>query len=271
VVTGSPPEKPFRPSSCDRADDRGVSFGVDAARYDAFRPDYPFELVRRLTAGRPRRVLDIGCGTGIAGRLFASRGCDVLGVEPDARMAAFARQSGIPVETGYFEDWDPRGRTFDLVVCAQAWWWLDVPSALPKIADVLVPGGRLGVFWNVGGREDELSLALRDVYERAAAKAVRVGSEGVREPMLPAAYEPDPRQDIQAEERFSDVEALRWQSVRRYTRDEWVAAAATFGDVIALPRKHREALLADVGVAIDEHGGVRDVSIVTSLVIATRA
>lgn len=125
--------------------------------------------------------------------------------------------------------------------------------------------------WNVGGREDELTLALRDVYERAAAEAVRVGAEGVREPMLPSAYEPDPRQDIQAEERFGDVEALRWQSVRRYTRDEWVAAAATFGDVIALPREHREALLADVGVAIDEHGGVRDISIVTSLVTATRA
>ena len=247
-----------------------MSFGVNAARYDAFRPDYPFELVERLTAARPRRVLDVGCGTGIAGRLFASRGCDVLGVEPDARMAAFARQSGIRVETSYFEDWNPRGRTFDLVVCAQAWWWLDMPTALPKIADVLVPDGRLGVFWNVGGREDALTLALRDVYERAAAEAVRLGTEGVREPMLPAAYEPDPREDIQAEERLRDVEALRWEWLRRYTRDEWVAAAATFGDVIALPRDQREALLTDVGAAVDKHGGAREVSIVTSLVTAVR-
>jgi SAM-dependent methyltransferase len=207
----------------------------------------------------------------MAGRLFASRGCDVLGVEPDARMAAFARRSGIPVDTGYFEDWDPKGRSFDLVLCAQAWWWLDMPAALPKIADVLSPGGRLGVFWNVGGREDDLTLALRDVYDRAAADAVPVGAEAVREPMLPSAYEPDPRDDIQHEERFADVEALRWEWVRRYTRDEWVEAARTFGDVIALSRKHREALLADVAAAIDEHGGVRDVSIVTSLVTATRA
>jgi SAM-dependent methyltransferase len=193
-----------------------------------------------------------------------------LGVEADERMAAFARDSGIPVETGYFEDWQPRGRIFDLVICAQAWWWLDLPAALSKIAEVLAPGGRLGIFWNVGAREDELALALRDIYDRAAAEAARVGAERVREPMLPAAYEPDPRQDIQTDERFRDIEALRWEWVRRYTRDEWLAAAATFGDVIALPREQREDLLAEVGAAIDKHGGAREVSVVTALVTAVR-
>ena len=40
----------------------------------------------------------------------------MLGVESDARMADFARRTGIEVETATFEAWDSAGRTFDAVV-----------------------------------------------------------------------------------------------------------------------------------------------------------
>ncbi|MCU1426215.1 MAG: methyltransferase type 11, partial [Actinomycetia bacterium] len=82
---------------------RAESFGADAARYDRARPSYPAALVDALTVDEPHEVLDIGCGTGIASRLFAARGCHVLGVEIDERMAAVAREHGIDVELGAFE------------------------------------------------------------------------------------------------------------------------------------------------------------------------
>ena len=261
----------FRPSSRDRANLRGVSFGVDAVGYDALRPSYPAALVDQLTADRPRSVLDIACGTGIASRLLAERGCDVLGVEADERMAAISRMTGIPVETGYFEDWKARGRAFDLVICGQAWWWLDLPVALEKIAGVLPAAGRLGVFWNVGGREDELSRALRAIYDDIAAAAKQRGGEGVSEPMLPSAFQPDPARDLESCGLFSSIEVAQYEWERRYTTDEWVAAAATFGDVIALPQEYRSQLLDAVGDTVDAHGGARDVHIVTSLVTAIRA
>src|SRR2546421_6640760 len=58
---------------------RASSFGDDPARYDRARPSYPAELVDELMSSRPARVLDVGCGTGIASRLFAARGCEVKG------------------------------------------------------------------------------------------------------------------------------------------------------------------------------------------------
>jgi predicted RNA methylase len=54
--------------------------------------------------------LDVGCGTGIAARQFQAAGYTVLGVEPDTRMAEFARRSEIAVEVATFEAWDSAGR-----------------------------------------------------------------------------------------------------------------------------------------------------------------
>ena len=75
------------------------SFGTDPDRYDRTRPRYPHAMVERIIAASPGPdVLDVGCGTGIEARQFQAAGCRVLGVEPDPRMAQFARRSGVEVE-----------------------------------------------------------------------------------------------------------------------------------------------------------------------------
>ena len=66
---------------------RAESFGAIAELYDRVRPSYPDALLDELLADEPQRVLDVGCGTGIVASLLQARGCDVLGVEIDERMA----------------------------------------------------------------------------------------------------------------------------------------------------------------------------------------
>src|SRR5215468_3569807 len=141
------------------------SFGVDAERYDRARPGYPVALVERIVAASPGPdVLDVGCGTGIAGRQFQAAGCRVLGVDPDARMADLARRSGLDVEVATFETWDRAGREFDVVIAGQAWHWVDPVAGAAKAAQVLRPGGRLAVFWNAFEPPPDLGAEFAGVY-----------------------------------------------------------------------------------------------------------
>src|ERR1700754_540668 len=95
----------------DRA--RADSFGAAARIYDARRPRYPGQLIDDLVAEGAQTVLDVGAGTGIASEQLIAKGADVLAIEPDPRMAAIAKEKGIPVEIGTFECWDPAQRRFD--------------------------------------------------------------------------------------------------------------------------------------------------------------
>ena len=55
---------------------RAGSFGDDAEQYDRVRPAVSGRAHRHAPgAGNPATVLDVGCGTGIAARLFTARGC----------------------------------------------------------------------------------------------------------------------------------------------------------------------------------------------------
>ena len=101
----------------------------------------PGYLERIVAASPGPEILDVGCGTGIAARQFEAAGCRVLGVDPDARMAAQARQRGIEVEVAKFEAWDPAGREFDAVIAGQAWHWVDPVTGAARAGQALRPAG----------------------------------------------------------------------------------------------------------------------------------
>ena len=112
----------------------GTIFDEDPEGYDRARPSYPPTIVDAVPRGR---LLEVGCGTGKLTKDLVARGDDVLGVEPGEGMAALARRYA-PVEVSTFEDWDPAGRTFDAVVCATAWHWID-PAVGERKAFELAP------------------------------------------------------------------------------------------------------------------------------------
>jgi SAM-dependent methyltransferase len=158
--------------------DLGRVFNEVPELYDRVRPGYPDELFADLGAitGMDERssVLEVGCGTGQATRSLQALGCVVTAVEPGTGMAALAREElaaspNVAVETSSFEEWDDRGRRFNVVVSASAWHWVDPSISWRRAREVLLPGGWLALLGNVVVRrpgEPEVYAETADLHER---------------------------------------------------------------------------------------------------------
>lgn len=132
---------------------RGLTFDAAAAAYDQYRPRYPeslFAALRDQTGLTPTsRILEVGSGTGKATSSLVSRGWNVLAVEPGGEMAQMTREKfdrGLfDVEVATFDEWDPQGRTFDVLFSATAYHWVHPSLRWTKAAQILRPGGYVAV------------------------------------------------------------------------------------------------------------------------------
>ncbi len=245
---------------------RAESFGNVAALYDRARPSYPPALIDALLEGGPRAVLDIACGTGIAGALLAARGCDVLGVELDARMAELARARGLTVDVAPFEAWQPAGRSFELAICAQAWHWLQPSAALTNAAAALRSGAQLAIFWNFGDPPAVVAACLDPVYAalepELRGRSVLLGHrEGRIDGVLGA---------VTHEHDFERAQTREFSWSKPYTTAAWLDVLRTHSDHQTLAPERLRRLLDGVARALDELGGSFDLRYTTKLVSARR-
>ncbi|GAB2634360.1 class I SAM-dependent methyltransferase [Nocardia goodfellowii] len=248
------------------------SFGAHAQRYDQARPSYPDDLVARILAGIPgTEVLDVGCGTGIAARQFQAAGCAVLGIEPDARMADFARARGLPVEVATFEAWQPGDRKFDAVVAAQSWHWVDPVAGAAKAAAVLRPGGRLAIFGHVYEPPAELAEPFAAAYGRVVPDSPFDGRPARRPLELYRAGYAQFADQIRATEQFADPEQWQFDWQRSYTREQWLELLPTTGGLTRLRPEQLAEILDAVGHAIDSLGGTFTMDYTTLAATAVRA
>jgi SAM-dependent methyltransferase len=204
------------------------SFGAAAAAYEAARPGYPAAALDWLIPDGARRVLDLGAGTGKLTRLLLDRGLEVVAVEPSAGMREQLERSvpGAMVLAGSAEDIPLAAGSVDAVLVAQAWHWVDKDLAVPEVARVLVPGGQLGLVWN-----------LRDTREPWVAELWAIVGEV-------ASQETDPTPDLAPP--FGPVERFGVEWAQQLPPADLVQLVASRSYVITLPDQQRTDLLAEV-------------------------
>ncbi len=107
----------------------------------------PFvDLVGRVAADGPRRVVDLGCGPGNLTGLLPRRwpGADVLGVDSSAEMVEAARSAGIDgvrFQVADLRSWRPERPVDVLVSNATLQWVPGHLEALPGLLASVAPGG----------------------------------------------------------------------------------------------------------------------------------
>ena len=223
---------------------RAESFGTCAAEYDRHRPRYPSELVAGLVDRDGIRVLDVGAGTGIASAQLLETGADVTAVEPDPRMANIAADKGIRVEVATFEDWQPDGRSFDLVVFAQSFHWVQPRLALDKVARILSAGGRLVLLSNRITPTAPTRSDLEEVYADYLPASKRPDVDAVHNDELMVTI----KESGFTVERRSCVEWLH------YSTNDWLDLVFTYSSHLMLDPAARKQLRSRLEDRIGETG-----------------
>lgn len=160
----------------------GAVFDSIADLYDRVRPRYPAgavdDLLDACAVTAATRIIEIGCGTGQLTMALARTGASILAAEPGAALAALARANladhpAVEVRTTRFEDLEASPRSFDLVVAATSFHWVDPLVGYRKAALLLRPGGSLVLLTNAhtaGGTHTEPAFAnaVRRLHHRLA-------------------------------------------------------------------------------------------------------
>ena len=163
-----------------------TSHGWDPERYLVYADERgrPYvDLLARVGAEDPSRVVDLGCGPGNLTALLATRwpSAEVVGIDSSPEMVDRARSAGIggvAFGTGDVRTWAP-AEPVDVLIANAAYQW--VPGhldLLPRLVDQVAPGGWFA--FQVPGNFGEPSHVL--LHELAADPRFASHVQGVARP-----------------------------------------------------------------------------------------
>jgi len=236
----------------DRVVGRGA-FGLDAEGYHAARLPYPNELYQELFSHVPTQptVLEIGAGTGLVTEALLSRdAASVMAIEPDAALASFTarrlRDSRLTMVQAAFPDVVIQG-SFDLIVCAAAFHWMEPVPALTRVRQLLMPGGLWAMWWHSyrnPGMGDELadliSPLLGDIPLPPSASIDRHYS-----------LDEELHRQLLLEAGFHSIEYRLYRSERELTTEAVVALYTSYSFVRLLEPDRRARLLDDIAELVE--------------------
>jgi SAM-dependent methyltransferase len=218
---------------------RATSFAGVADAYERSRPEYPVDAVRWLTRDTPADVVDLGAGTGKLTRGLVALGHRVTAVEPLAEMLEQLRcaVSGATAVSGGAEAIPLPDASADVVVCAQAFHWFDHLTALPEIARVLRPRGRIALVWNMRQESDLLSTSLKGM----------IGSETIESG--------DAEAPITESGLFGSVERASFAIVQHVDREMLLDLVLSRSYCAIMAPDERDEVLRGVGALYDANAG----------------
>jgi len=150
-------------------DDSAAAWIADMGEHGDFGRRYVLDpvMVPLALDGRPKTVLDVGCGEGRFCRMLAKHGVAVTGIDPTRAFVEEARRrdAASTYIVGGAENLPFEDGAFDLVVsCLSLVDIPDAPAAIAEMARVMAPGGRLLIansngFNTAGDGDDNLGWA----------------------------------------------------------------------------------------------------------------
>lgn len=252
--------------------DKRLSFDNVPEIYDRARPAYPdalfddlFAYAGRASPASAVRIVEIGPGTGQATGPLLDRGAAVTAIEIGPQLAAFLRAkfSTVPnldVVTGAFEDVDLEPSSYDVVLTATAFHWLEPGVRLTRALDLLRPGGALAIV----ATNQIASDRDRGFFERTHPIYLRYRPGEIWNDSPGDQIRPAEHGELVESGLFEDIALFRYRWDQTYSTSAYANLLRSYSDMQQMKPAAREALIGELCAVIDaEYGG----SVVRPLVI----
>jgi len=241
-------------------------FGKVSDVYDSARPGYHDKLITDIISisgiNKTSSILDVGCGSGKATKLFGQKGYNILGIDISYELIKIAKKNSqnfqnISYKFSSFEDLFLPQNTLDLIISAQAWHWLNPNIAYKKAHNLLTKNGFLALFWKVQQYRKLSFLAnLRELYIKHCPKyhnpeAVKSAEKEISESKF--------FYNLEKKEYFIDIE---------YSKQKYTQMVSTMSWVIALSKKDKDVFFSNLSRLLEPEPEVLRIPYKYTLLIA---
>jgi len=241
--------------------------------YRQYRPGVPENVADVLDAAvaktTPRRLLDLGTGTGLVVEALLGRFDDIVAIDSDADMLAAAEAAIRPqlpggarllVEQVTAEEFaPPEGWQADLVTICRAFHWLDQAGVLARLDSQVSAAGAVAIFGDNSfwAATNPWKVAVRSLIQEFLGPERRAGTSTFQ-------HHNRPYSDMMRESPFAEVDETTVPVTRTWTADSILgylhstsfAAPQLFGDRLdEFDKKVRAALrqFSDTDTYLEEN------------------
>ncbi len=235
-------------------------FQGTVAYYRQYRPGIPQGVADLLDAAveheSPRRLLDIGTGTGLVVEVLLDRFDDIIAIDNNADMldaAGKTLHAGLPegvhldLQLVTAEEFTPpAGWRANLVTICRAFHWLDQPAVLTRLHDEVSPTGAVAIFGDHSfwAATSDWKAAVRTVIQEFLGDQRRAGTSTFN-------HHNRPYSEIMRQSPFDQVEEFTVPVTRTWTADSILgylhstsfAAPHLFGDRLDEFHQHTRDVL----------------------------
>lgn len=251
------------------------TFDEAAHLYDEVRPGYPeqlYEDILSFSTGPKAEILEIGCGTGQATLPLARRGYRILCLDPGENLVSIAMKRcqsfpDVRFQTTTFEDWQPQNQSFDLIVSATAFHWVDPEIGYKKAAEVLRPQGYVALFWNLHPEPyTGFFSCVQEVYHRVVPQWGVTDQRPSTKERLEAI-----KTQIRRSGYFQEPILKQYTWSTRFTTEQYIRLLNTYSDHRSLEESIRKELLRQIAELIErEYSGYVSRPYLTALFLAKK-
>ncbi len=250
--------------------DRKAWYSPAADAYRQVRPRYPQALIDRILEitqlSSSFSLLELGCGPAIVTPAFAQLGGPLLAIEPNPDFARMAQETcqiypNVTVQTCSFEEWELEAQSFDAVIAASSFHWIDPDIGYPKVKAALRSDGHLILLWN---KEMQPS---HEIYQQLSAVYAD------HAPALNRAYETQSEQldilnqlgNLSIESgHFKDLISESLTVSVTYSIDQYLLLLNTYSPYLKLEPEPQQKLFAGLRQVLEQHGETIDLSYVSA-------